>query len=182
MELRSSSVQPVNDDQGLDRNYWNQPCSPIQQHRRTDYEAHRGMVREAKRRGDLGLRLRCSNFNDTARTIESGFFARRLPHALRRHRRSHRRRIQIQNPRQLEKFENVAGWERSDSFEAVYGDVEQADPRGEVSEGSIYVPTPKASPAEANYCLFSGEHIGIFYAMNQMRIKTSGSSERFQCI
>ncbi|CAO4383269.1 unnamed protein product [Caenorhabditis nigoni] len=68
-----------------------------------------------------------------------------LPHALRRHRRSHRRRIQIQNPRrhlpevkpkecglmekapELEKFENVAGWERSDSFEAVYGDVEQED-------------------------------------------------------
>ncbi|UMM39388.1 hypothetical protein L5515_016471 [Caenorhabditis briggsae] len=60
---------------------------------------------------------------------------------------------------ELEKLENVAGWERSDSFEAVYGDVEQADPRGEVSEGSIYVPTPKASPAnDANYCLFGGEH------------------------
>ncbi|PIC13106.1 hypothetical protein B9Z55_027981 [Caenorhabditis nigoni] len=66
-----------------------------------------------------------------------------LPHARRRHRRSHRRRIQIQNPRrhhpevkpkecgllekapELEKFENVAGWERSDSFEAVYGDLEE---------------------------------------------------------
>ncbi|ULU08297.1 hypothetical protein L3Y34_019450 [Caenorhabditis briggsae] len=70
--------------------------------------------------------------------------------------------LELEKNRQLEKFENSGGgWERSDSFEAVYGDGEeyQVDTRGEVSEGSIYVPTPKASPADGNYCLFGGEYM-----------------------
>ncbi|CAO4367111.1 unnamed protein product [Caenorhabditis nigoni] len=63
---------------------------------------------------------------------------------------------------ELEKFENVeGGWERSDSFEAIDGDGEEylVDTKGDASEGSIYVPTPKASPAEAGYCLFNGEYM-----------------------
>ncbi|PIC48596.1 hypothetical protein B9Z55_007507 [Caenorhabditis nigoni] len=70
--------------------------------------------------------------------------------------------LELEKNRQLEKFENVGGeWERSDSFEAIDGDGEEylVDTKGDASEGSIYVPTPKESPAEASYCLFNGEYM-----------------------